>query len=66
MSSRKSNSVLDKLMPLGTIQRRQRQKKESNFHATQLRVKTKMIETFKKKVFFCFLIFKSKSLKLKG
>ncbi len=28
--SKKSNSVLDKLMPLGTIQRRQRQKKESN------------------------------------
>lgn len=28
--SKKNNSVLDKLIPLGTIQRRQRQKKESN------------------------------------
>jgi Fe2+ or Zn2+ uptake regulation protein len=29
---KKSNSVLEKLIPLGTIQRRQRQRKESKKH----------------------------------
>jgi hypothetical protein len=40
--SKKNNSVLDKLIPLGTIQRRQRQKKESKLKNWQTIFKLKI------------------------
>lgn len=48
--SKKSNSVLDKLMPLGTIQRRQRQKKESI--GAYFNKISRNTNTFKKYIFF--------------